>query len=141
LNDNDIEYIVIHASETRPIMDVGVEILRDWHTFPHYDIKSNKIFYLGQTYKSDMDLPVEVRHQRGRGWTDVGYHYVIKRDGTLEAGRPLDVIGSDVKGLNNVSWGICLIGGVDENNNGYIEKSEWLKECPCFEVSEWWEYE
>lgn len=49
-----------------------------------------------------------------RGWADIGYHYVIKRDGTLENGRPPDQIGSHVQGFNARSVGICLVGGLDD---------------------------
>jgi len=47
------------------------------------------------------------------GWLDVGYHFIIRRDGTVEDGRPVDVIGSHIKGRNHDSVGVCLVGGVD----------------------------
>lgn len=47
-----------------------------------------------------------------RGWQDVGYHFVIKRDGTIQAGRGLDIAGAHTRGNNN-SIGICYIGGVN----------------------------
>lgn len=50
---------------------------------------------------------------KAKGWKDIGYHYVIKRDGTLESGRVLDEIGSHVQGHNANSVGICLVGGLD----------------------------
>ncbi|MFF7707792.1 N-acetylmuramoyl-L-alanine amidase [Pseudomonas sp. NPDC007930] len=48
-----------------------------------------------------------------RGWAAVGYHYVIRRDGTLEAGRPEGSIGAHVAGHNATSIGVCLVGGLD----------------------------
>ena len=45
----------------------------------------------------------------------VGYHFIIKRDGTVETGRPLDAVGSHVEGKNSISVGICMIGGVKED--------------------------
>lgn len=48
-----------------------------------------------------------------QGWLDVGYHFIIKRDGTVEEGRPVDTVGSHVKNHNSNSVGICLVGGVD----------------------------
>lgn len=47
------------------------------------------------------------------GYTDIGYHYVIDLDGTIEPGRPLDEIGAHCKGHNKDSVGICYVGGVD----------------------------
>lgn len=45
----------------------------------------------------------------------VGYHFVIKRDGTVQLGRPENAVGSHVEGYNSRSIGICMIGGVDED--------------------------
>jgi N-acetylmuramoyl-L-alanine amidase len=53
---------------------------------------------------------------RQKGWIDIGYHKVIRRDGSVEDGRPLDVVGAHVEGHNSTSIGICLVGGVDEKN-------------------------
>lgn len=51
------------------------------------------------------------RWHRARGWDDIGYHVVIRRDGRMEFGRPFDVMGAHVQGYNDNSIGICLIGG------------------------------
>jgi len=50
-------------------------------------------------------------HVEGNGWRDIGYHYVIRRDGTVETGRPLDEPGAHAAGHNEDSVGVCLIGG------------------------------
>lgn len=62
-----------------------------------------------------MDIGVEEIDQwhRERGWNGVGYHYVIRRDGVTEMGRPVDQVGAHVKGHNAYSIGICLVGGAD----------------------------
>lgn len=52
-----------------------------------------------------------------RGWNGTGYHYIIKLDGTIEPGRPLNKIGSHCKGYNKDSIGICYIGGLDKDGN------------------------
>ena len=51
-----------------------------------------------------------------RGWLDIGYHRVIRRDGTIENGRDLGVPGAHARGFNHKSWGICLVGGVESDN-------------------------
>lgn len=73
--------------------------------------------------KPTMDIGVrEIRQWHvGQGWLDVGYHFVIRRNGTVEDGRPHDVIGSHVKDYNSRALGICLVGGINaegkpENN-------------------------
>jgi N-acetylmuramoyl-L-alanine amidase len=50
------------------------------------------------------------RWHKERGWSGIGYHYVIRRDGTLEHGRPTNQAGAHVRGYNSRSLGICLIG-------------------------------
>lgn len=54
---------------------------------------------------------------RKQGWVCIGYHYVIRRDGTVEEGRDVDVVGAHVSGFNDVSVGICMVGGVDANDH------------------------
>lgn len=49
----------------------------------------------------------------GRGWSDIGYHYLIDRDGTVATGRPLDRIGAHVLGRNEGTIGISIFGGID----------------------------
>ncbi|NVD05374.1 lysozyme [Vibrio sp. JPW-9-11-11] len=51
-----------------------------------------------------------------KGWRDVGYHYVITRQGDIEQGRSLHQIGAHVSGHNRGNIGICLVGGCDEHN-------------------------
>lgn len=51
-----------------------------------------------------------------KGWSDIGYHLVIRRDGSIDPGRELKTIGAHVAGYNAVSVGVCLIGGVDAHN-------------------------
>ena len=52
------------------------------------------------------------RWHRARGWRGIGYHYVIYRDGSVHAGRPVEQIGAHCTGHNANSIGICYIGGV-----------------------------
>ncbi|CAL9983791.1 amidase [Vibrio phage D81] len=58
----------------------------------------------------------EIRQMHlNKGWSDIGYHFVITRDGILQVGRPLSRNGAHVKGHNKDNIGICLVGGVDKN--------------------------
>lgn len=65
----------------------------------------------------DIGVPEITRWHIQRGFDTVGYHYVIRRNGELETGRPEQAIGAHVRGHNANSVGICLAGGVDGQNN------------------------
>jgi N-acetyl-anhydromuramyl-L-alanine amidase AmpD len=52
--------------------------------------------------------------KHAKSWADIGYHYVIDRDGTLHGGRDEWRVGAHVKGINNCSVGICCIGHGDK---------------------------
>lgn len=51
------------------------------------------------------------RWHRGRGFADIGYHYVIQLDGTVEKGRPDNRPGAHTLGHNSNSLGIVYAGG------------------------------
>lgn len=63
------------------------------------------------------------RWHRQRGFLSVGYHHVIRRDGTVEDGRPLYAAGAHAKGFNHNSVGICLVGGVSEDDVNVAENN------------------
>jgi len=50
---------------------------------------------------------------RARGFNQIGYHFVIRLDGSVEIGRPLEIVGAHCKGHNASSIGVCYIGGLD----------------------------
>ena len=54
------------------------------------------------------------RWHRANGWKAIGYHYVVRRDGTVETGRRLEEVGAHCQGHNTHSIGVCYEGGVDE---------------------------
>lgn len=62
----------------------------------------------------DIGLAEIDRWHRAQGWNGAGYHFVIRRDGTTEFGRPENTIGAHVEGYNSTSVGICMVGGIAE---------------------------
>lgn len=46
-----------------------------------------------------------------RGFSDIGYHWVVYRDGTIVSGRPESTSGAHCTGHNSISIGVCYIGG------------------------------
>ena len=76
----------------------------------------NRIMLHCSATKEGKDYSVEtIRdwHVKGRGWSDIGYHWVIRLDGSIEVGRPLEKSGAHTKGHNKDSVGVCYIGGCD----------------------------
>ena len=58
-------------------------------------------------------------HVNERGWRDVGYHFLVRTDGTVEEGRPIEQSGAHTKGHNWDSIGVAYAGGTGKNG-------EWL---------------
>jgi len=93
------------------------------------------------------------------GWNGIGYHKVILRCGTIENGRPEYWAGAHVKGKNNISLGVCLIGKNKFTNKqfislekilknwkslypkaeilGHCDTGKTVKTCPNFNVRDW----
>ena len=93
------------------------------------------------------------------GWDGIGYHKVICRSGKIENGRPEYWIGAHVKGKNDISLGVCLIGRTKFTIKQYISLEKILrkwkslypkativghcdtgdtnKTCPNFDVKSW----
>ena len=144
------DYIVIHCSATSPEWDIGAAEIRDLHrgygqvtTGPWVGLMRN-------------------------GWKDIGYHFVIRRNGKVETGRPQQAVGAHAFGHNNNSIGICLVGGTTAQciaecnftraqwatleNLVYAQKDSWPnatvlghrdlpgvnKACPSFDAASWW---
>lgn len=61
----------------------------------------------------DIDAATIRRWHRDKGWSDIGYHFVIRLDGTIEKGRAEETPGSHVAGFNTGSIGVVYAGGLD----------------------------
>lgn len=106
------------------------------------------VIHCADTY-ARMDVGVnEIRKWHlERGFEDIGYHYVIRRDGTVETGRALEKMGAHAAGFNAFSIGICYAGGKgddgqpEDNRTGEQKKAlrglvaELLKRFPEAKVS------
>lgn len=52
------------------------------------------------------------RWHKAQGWVTIGYHYVVHLDGSVHAGRSMDLAGAHCYGHNKESVGVCYIGGL-----------------------------
>jgi hypothetical protein len=60
-------------------------------------------------------------HTDERGWSDIGYHFLIDRDGTTVGGRPVTRKGAHVRGHNDYTIGVALFGGHGGSENDNFE--------------------
>ena len=60
-------------------------------------------------------------HVNHNGWRDIGYHYVIYRDGSLHEGRDVNISGGHARGYNSNSIGIVYVGGCPK---GHLDQSK-----------------
>ena len=76
------------------------------------EITDTIVIHCTQT-PADMDFGVEkvTEWHKNRGFDTIGYHYLIKRDGTLQVGRDEDVVGAHAVAVNGTSIGVALVGG------------------------------
>lgn len=62
------------------------------------------------------------RWHTDKGWSDIGYHFVVDRQGDVCVGRPVERVGAHAKGHNKNSIGICLIGGFGSDADDKFEE-------------------
>ena len=68
--------------------------------------------------KASMDIgasEIKKWHVDDNGWDDIGYHYIIKRGGLVEVGRPEAFQGAHAPSVNSKSVAICLVGGMADD--------------------------
>jgi len=91
----------------------------------------NKIIVHCTATPEGRDVSVdEIRrwHVDERGWSDIGYHWIITLSGAIEKGRPESRSGAHAKGFNKNSIGVCYVGGVDATMKPKDTRTEGQKE-------------
>jgi N-acetylmuramoyl-L-alanine amidase len=116
----------------------------------------------------DFDVRDIEKMHRDRGFNGVGYHFVVKLDGTVQTGRPQEMVGAHVENHNATSVALSYVGGVDAKGKakdtradaqkaamreliidlmtaypnatvlGHRDFPKVRKDCPCFDVRTWW---
>ncbi len=78
----------------------------------------------------DDDCSAEEIHEshKSMGWSGIGYHYVIRKDGTIEQGRPEWATGSHAYGHNSLTLGVHVCGNfcIAKPTNEQIESLAYL---------------
>ena len=67
---------------------------------------------------------VEVIHNyhKSKGWAGIGYHYYVRKDGSVYRGRPENMAGAHCPGVNSISIGICAEGNFNEEAMSDVQK-------------------
>lgn len=67
-------------------------------------------------------------HVNGNGWSDIGYHFIVLGDGTVETGRHINKTGAHCRGHNKGSIGICVTGNTSQEPPNKLQlESLWAK--------------
>lgn len=72
----------------------------------------------------DVGVPEVRAWHRAQGWKDIGYHYLVRLDGSIERGRPISQPGAHCYGHNAHSIGVAYVGGLDENSQPSDTRTE-----------------
>lgn len=93
------------------------------------------IHHTGNPTDDDLNAEeINTSHQ-AQGWTCIGYHYVIRKDGTIEEGRPHWTVGAHAYGDNNHTIGIHVCGNfeIGEPTQAQIESLAMLLANICYD--------
>lgn len=89
-----------------------MQIIRKKYNWASPLFKRNKTNKIILHHAQAKTCSVEDIHQwhLKKGWSGIGYHFLVRKDGTIYQGRPEDTIGAHAKGANHDSIGICFEG-------------------------------
>lgn len=97
--------------------------------------KQTDVIILHHIGNTNADVSAATVHQwhLANGWAGIGYHYLIRKDGTIERGRPRDTVGAHCYGENWHSVGVNIVGNFETNEPtaAQIEAAERLVAVLC----------
>ena len=81
----------------------------------------------GTTVRQSVERIHEI-HVNSNGWSGIGYHFFIRRNGQIFRGRPINMVGAHAGGHNGDSIGICYEGNfeVEDMTPEQIAAGQWL---------------
>lgn len=71
------------------------------------------VHHIGMANNDDVSAETVHQWHLNNGWSGIGYHFLIRKDGTIEEGRPLGTVGAHVYGENRHTVGINLVGNFE----------------------------
>lgn len=97
----NIKEIIVHCTATKEGLNQTVEQIKKYHT---------------------------AKPPMGRGWSDIGYHYVVYLDGSIHEGRNINIAGAHCTNHNTNSIGVVYVGGLDFKGNAKDTRTPAQKE-------------
>lgn len=107
------------------------EVEYTWAMPLSYNFTPNMIVYHHTVDVNLTPQKIDELHKQ-RGWAGIGYHFYIRKDGTIYRGRPENAVGSHAPSVNSRAFGIALEGNLNnefvtpEQMNSLIELSKYL---------------
>ena len=77
--------------------------------------KRSRTDYIILHHAAAVKLSADEAHKihLGKGWTGIGYHFYVRKDGSVYRGRPIDTVGAHCQDYNSRSVGICFEGNYE----------------------------
>lgn len=68
------------------------------------------------------------RWHKENGWAGIGYHFLVRKNGVIQRGRPINMVGAHAEGYNSTSIGICFEGNFEKEKmtDAQKEAGKWL---------------
>jgi len=147
-NRQQTNYIVVHCSATRPGAQIGAAEIDQWHRARGWDcIGYHAVIRRDGRLEFGRPFDAVGAHTKGHNFESVGICLV----GGLDArGNPEDnftpvqkrIARWLIEALLHAYPGAEVLGhrdlSPDTDGDGVINKHEWVKDCPCFDVRQWW---
>ena len=89
-----------------------IETNYQWNGALSKRVKTDKIV-LHHAAASSCSAEDVHRWHLSKGWCGIGYHYLVRKDGTIYRGRPENTVGAHAYGANSTSIGICFEGNFE----------------------------
>lgn len=144
----------------RPRAVTRVAAAQRTHVTAHYTTGQE----LGRADTAEWVRSIQRFHMDGQGWSDIGYNYLIDREGRVFEGRGWDVQGAHARGANTSGIGVAFLGNDDPGvqdvtpaaRAAFVELYGWLHArtrrqldrnghrdvndtaCPGDELYKWW---
>ena len=111
IEDEFFPAISIEREELIPVRETGLRFVQPLRRRYH----TGGIIIHHSANTANLDLSTQTIHQWhiNNGWAGCGYHYVVRKNGVIERGRPFETVGAHCYNHNDYTVGICVVGNFE----------------------------